>query len=59
VIKQRVLELMPTAAVFLDVDDLEDISALEGYIHATRLVLVFVSASYFQSRCVEYALKAK
>ena len=32
IVKQRLLEMMPDLSIFLDVDDLEDISDLEGYI---------------------------
>ena len=36
--------------VFLDVDDLQDIGDLEGYVRATGVMLFFLSKEYFQSR---------
>ena len=36
--------------VFLDVDDLEDISDLEGYIDRTEIVFVYCSQGYFDSK---------
>jgi hypothetical protein len=36
--------------VFLDVDDLQDIGDLEGYVRATGVMLFFLSKKYFQSR---------
>ena len=50
IVKQRLLEMIPGMRVFLDVDDLEDISDLEGYISRSLAVLVFCSAGYFESR---------
>jgi hypothetical protein len=50
IVKQRLLELIPNLSVFLDVDDLEDISDLSGYIERTQSVLVFCSNGYFQSK---------
>ena len=49
-IKQLLREALPGLRVFLDVDDLEDISNLEGYIAATDTVLVFISQGYFSSK---------
>ena len=42
--------------VFLDVDDLQDIGDLEGYVRATGVMLFFLSKKYFQSRN-EYCLR--
>ena len=50
IVKTRMLEMMPDSQVFLDVDDLEDISDLEGYIDRTHLVLIYCSQGYFQSK---------
>ena len=36
--------------VFLDVDDLQDIGDLEGYVRATGVMLFFLSKKYFLSR---------
>ena len=36
--------------VFLDVDDLADISMLEEEIEASQTILVFVSRGYFESK---------
>ena len=37
-------------SVFLDVDDLEDIGALEEYIEKTGRIMIFVSKGYFKSK---------
>ena len=50
IVKQRLLEMIPELQVFLDVDDLEDISDLEGYVEQSSAVLVFCSAGYFKSK---------
>ena len=50
IIKQRLQEMIPELRVFLDVDDLEDIGNLEGYIERSAAVLVFCSQGYFQSK---------
>lgn len=50
VMKQRLKEMCPDFSVFLDVDDLEDIGDLEGYISRTSTVLIFCSQGYFQSK---------
>ena len=50
IVKQRLLEMIPELRVFLDVDDLEDISDLESYISRSSVVLVFCSEGYFQSK---------
>ena len=50
-VKQRLLEMMPTLSIFLDVDIADfDIGDLEGYVDASKAVLVFCSAGYFSSR---------
>ena len=38
IVKQRLLEMMPNLSIFLDVDDLEDISDLEGSVVVSRVV---------------------
>ena len=50
IVKQRLLEMLPDARVFLDVDDLEEIGDLEGYIEGSGSVLVFCSEGYCASR---------
>jgi predicted outer membrane repeat protein len=42
-IKRQLALLMPTIRVFLDVDNLEDISQLERYINETQCVIIFLS----------------
>ena len=49
-IKRQLLAYMPGLAVFLDVDDLEDIGELEAYIEQTAVMLIFVSKGYFKSK---------
>ena len=34
----------------MDVDDLQDVGDLEGYVRATGVMLFFLSKKYFQSR---------
>ena len=47
----RQLQLcLPGVRVFLDVDDLKDISALESSIEQSAVVLIFLSKNYFSSR---------
>ena len=36
--------------MFLDVDDLEDIGALESYINRSQVILFFLSRGYFRSK---------
>ena len=50
VIKQRLLEMIPTLQIFLDVD-IPDflIGNLEKYVAASQSVLIFCSAGYFTS----------
>jgi hypothetical protein len=50
IVKQRLLEMVPGLSIFLDVDDLEDISNLQGYVDRTQTVLVFCSRGYFTSK---------
>ena len=52
-IKQRLREMIPAIRIFLDVDDLEDISDLEGYIAQSESVLVYLSAGYMTSKNVK------
>ena len=47
----RQLQLcLPGVRVFLDVDNLKDISALESSIEQSAVVLIFLSKNYFGSR---------
>ena len=50
IVKNRLREMVPTIQCFLDVDDLEDISDLEGYVDRTDTILVFCSQGYFTSK---------
>ena len=50
IVKNRLQEMMPDLSVFLDVDDLEEIGDLEGYIDRTVTVLVYCSDGYFRSK---------
>lgn len=50
VIKRQLLRMVHGMKIFLDVDDLQDIGALEAYIDETMVVLVFLSRGYFTSR---------
>ena len=63
VIKRQLQRLVPGASIFLDVDDLADISKLEEYIDQSAVVLLMLSRGYFASRnCmreVEQSIKKK
>ena len=48
-IKRQLTLLMPDASIFLDVDDLESIDALEEYVDASAVIMIFVSAGDPQS----------
>jgi hypothetical protein len=50
VIKQLLKEVLPGIRVFLDVDELTDLSLLEHEIAASAKVLVFISQGYFESK---------
>lgn len=50
VIKQRLLEMVPRTRIFLDVDDLEDISQLEAAVDGSDVMLVCCSVAYAKSR---------
>ena len=58
VIKQRLLAMLPQLSIFLDVDDLIDISRLEEHVAESALVLVFLSKGYFLSANCCRELKA-
>ena len=49
-IKRQLSLLLTGVSVFLDVDDLEDIGALEEYIEQTSTIMIFVSKGYFKSK---------
>ena len=52
-IKRQLTLLLPGVSIFLDVDDLKNIGALEEYIGASAVVMIFVSKGYFTSKnCV-------
>jgi len=48
-IKRQLCLLLPDVSIFLDVDDLESIDALEEYVDATAVIMIFVSKGYFKS----------
>ena len=50
IIKARLREMLPDVSVFLDVDDLEEIGALETYVQQTGVMMLFLSKGYFLSR---------
>jgi len=50
VIKNELQQLLPGIKIFLDVDDLEDIGALESYIGRSLGILFFLSKGYFRSK---------
>ena len=58
VIKGQLQLLLPGVVVFLDIDDLEDIGALEDYVRSTRVMLFFLSTNYFGSRNCLREIKA-
>ena len=58
IIKQRLKEMMPDIAVFLDVDDLAEGKGAE-YVDVSCVSLIFVSDGYFQSpNCMRELLRA-
>ena len=50
IVKTRLLDMIEDLKVFLDVDDLEDISDLEGYIDRTVTMFIYCSKGYFESK---------
>ena len=58
IVKQRVLEMLPGAKVFLDVDDLKEGRGAE-YVDRSNVVLVLVSRGYFDSvNCLRELIRA-
>ena len=49
-IKRQLKLMVPGASVFLDVDDLKSIDALEQYISGSAVIMIFVSKGYFLSK---------
>uniref|UniRef100_A0A7S4BYN7 TIR domain-containing protein n=2 Tax=Chrysotila carterae TaxID=13221 RepID=A0A7S4BYN7_CHRCT len=49
-IKRQLQLCLPGTRIFLDVDDLLDISELEAYVKSSAVVLIFLSKGYFVSR---------
>ena len=49
-IKRQLCLLLLGVSVFLDVDDLQDIGELENYIHASSVIMIFVSKGFFKSK---------
>uniref|UniRef100_A0A7S0J4D0 TIR domain-containing protein n=1 Tax=Calcidiscus leptoporus TaxID=127549 RepID=A0A7S0J4D0_9EUKA len=58
VIKRQLQLCLLGASIFLDVEDLVDISALEKYIETSAVVLIFISKGYFLSRNCSRELRA-
>ena len=56
-IKQRLREMIPGIQIFLDVDDLEEIGDLEGYVARSHTVLVYLSAGYTASKNVQTQIR--
>lgn len=57
IIKRQLQRLLSDVYVFLDVDDLQDISKLEEYISATASIMIFLSKGYFFSaNCMREAV---
>ena len=48
-IKELLREVLPGIRVFLDVDEISDLSLLEEYVEASQAVIVFASQGYFAS----------
>ena len=46
---------MADASIFLDVDDLKEIGALEQYVEESSVIMIFVSKGYFTSRSASRA----
>ena len=58
VVKQRLLEMLPDARIFLDVDDLQEGRGAE-YVDCSETILIFVSDGYFNSpNCMRELLRA-
>ena len=56
-IKRQLCLLIPGVKIFLDVDDLADIGALEEYVDMTAVIAIFASKGYFKrpspsTRCI-------
>uniref|UniRef100_A0A7S2BXW5 Receptor ligand binding region domain-containing protein n=1 Tax=Haptolina brevifila TaxID=156173 RepID=A0A7S2BXW5_9EUKA len=49
-IKRSLQLALPASRIFLDVDDLDEISRLEEHIAASQCILIFLSKSYFKSK---------
>jgi len=58
IVKQRLLEMVTNLAVFLDVDDLEEIGDLGCDIDASQVVAIFCSDGYAQSKNCMIELRA-
>ncbi|EOD14550.1 hypothetical protein EMIHUDRAFT_196951 [Emiliania huxleyi CCMP1516] len=58
VIKKQLQLLIPDIKIFLDVDDLKSIGALEEYISRSQVVLFFLSLGYFGSKNCEREVRA-
>ena len=56
IIKRNLQRLIPHCKIFLDVDDLEDVSRLEEYVAQTSVILLYCSGGYFRSATRPFAL---
>ena len=54
-IKRQLRIMLPGASVFLDVDNLKSIDALEEYVAQSSVVMIFASKGYFQSKSKRHA----
>ena len=50
IVKERLIEMVADISVFLDIDDLQDISKLEKEIDHTANILIFCTDGYFRSK---------
>ena len=50
VIKHMLQARLPGSSVFLDVDDLVDVGALENYVSESQAILIFLSRGYLTSK---------
>ena len=58
-IKRQLSTLLSGVSIFLDVDDLQEIDALEEYIDRSQVIMLFVSKGYFKSaNCLREARSA-